>query len=172
MLGAVLYFVIPALVILVVAYFYIEVQKTKIQEDNKKALTLRVVRIKDNFRADLKRLAEQQILTLTGLSAVYRVANNFFVFQPVTENNLVYCEHLLKSVVCAIPAADPDKYNFDFLQEQVNLFIRALPVAASGYNASFYREKLPQLIKQLVESLEKAYEIEDDHIKEALPDIE
>ena len=152
MLEVIAYFAIPVLVILVVAYFYVETQKRKVIEKKKKAIVLRVATMKDNFKADVKRLVEQQILTTREQESVYRIANNFFVFQPVTIKSIDYCEQLLKNVISAMPTCGPDSINFNFVQEQVNLFVRSLPDAASGHNVAFYRNELPELIKQLVDS--------------------
>ncbi len=162
MLEVIAYFVIPVLVILVVAYFYVEAQKRKVIEENKKAIVLRVATIKDNFKADVKRLVEQEILTIRGQESVYRIANNFFVFQPVTIKSIEHCERLLKNVISAMPTGGPDSINFDLVQEQVSLFVRSLPAAASGHNAAFYRNELPELIKQLVDSQEDMYETENE----------
>jgi len=163
MLEVIGYLVIPVLVILVVSYFYIEAQKRKAIEEKKKAVILRIATMKYNFKADLKRLVEQQMLTIAGHEVAYKIANNFFVFQPVTPNSVAYCEQLLKSVISAIPTGGPDSINFDLMQEQVNLFVRSLPVAASGYNSAFYRNELPKLIKQLVDSQENRYTVVDEN---------
>jgi len=163
MLEVIAYFVIPVLVILAVAYFYIEMQKKKVKEEKKKAIILRIATMKNNFKADVKRLVEQQTLTVRGLDSVYRIANNFFVFQPVTLQSIGYCEQLLKNVISAMPTYDPDSINFDLVQEQVSLFVRSLPPAASGYNAAFYRKELPELIKQLVDSKKDIYEAENEN---------
>lgn len=159
MLEVIAYFVIPVLVILVIFYFYVETQKRKAIEEKKKAIVLRVATMKYNFKDDLKRLVEQQILTIKGHELAYQIANNFFVFQPVTPNSIDYCEQLLKNVISAIPTSDPDSVNFEAMQEQVNLFVRALPVAANGYNSAFYRNDLPKLIKQLTDYQENMYKI-------------
>lgn len=165
MLEVIAYFVIPVLVILVISYFYIEAQRRKVIEEKKKAIVLRVATMKYKFKADLKRLVEEQMLTITGHEVAYKIANNFFVFQPVTANSVAYCEQLLKNVISAIPTGGPDSINFELMQEQVNLFVRSLPVAASGYNTAFYRNELPKLIKQLIDSQENRYKIvsENNH---------
>jgi hypothetical protein len=166
MLEVVAYFVIPVLVILVIAYFYVEAQKKKVIEENKKAIVLRIATMKYNFKADLKRLVEQEILTIREQESVYRIANNFFVFQPVTVVNIEHCEQLLKNVISAMPTGGPDSINFDLVQEQVSLFVRSLPAAARGHNAAFYRNELPELIKQLVDSQENMYETENENSNE------
>ncbi|WP_028865950.1 hypothetical protein [Psychromonas aquimarina] len=170
MLEIIAYFVIPVLVILIVAYFYVETQRRKVEEENKKAVILRVAAMKDNFKADMKRLVEQEILTIREQELVYRIANNFFVFQPVTVNSLDYCEQLLKNVINAMPTDGPDSINFELVQGQVSLFVRSLPASASGHNAAFYRNELPELIKQLADSQEGMYETESENSNEESQD--
>ncbi|WP_019613785.1 hypothetical protein [Psychromonas ossibalaenae] len=169
MLEVIVYFVIPVLVILIVAYFYVETKKRKIIEEHKKAVVLRVATIKNNFKTDLKRLVEQEVLTVNEHNAVFRIANNFFVFQPVTTKNLNYCEQLLNTIIGAMPTGGPDSINYDLGKEQVSLFVRSLPYASGDHNAAFYRRELPELIKQLIDSQEDMFETENEKNNEESP---
>jgi hypothetical protein len=157
MLEVISYFVTPVLIILVGAYCYVEVHKKKVEEESKEAITLRVTTMKNNFKAAVKKLVEQEILTVKEQASVYQLANNFFVFQPITNNNIDYCEHLLKDVISAFATCGPDSINFDFGQEQISLFVGSLPVSTSDHNSTFYQKKLPELIKQLVDAKDNVY---------------
>jgi hypothetical protein len=163
MLKIIVFFLILVLVILFVVYFYVETQRKKVKEENKKAITLRVTTMKNNFKVDVNRLVKQEILMKTAHEPIYRIANNFFVFQSVAIKNVDYCEQLLKNVINAMPNGDIDSINFDFAQEQISLFVRSLPAAASGYNITFYYNELPKLIKQLADSQENMYKIENEN---------
>jgi len=160
MLEVISYFLVPLLVILVILYFYIETQKKRAIEENKKAVLLRVAAMKSNFKLQLKQLVEQKILTIAEYQSLYRIANNFFVFQKVTSQSITYGEQLLESVINAMPIGGPDINNFAAIQQQVTLFINTLPSTAGGYNSAFYNNELPELIKQLIDFQENSYEIE------------
>ncbi|MFT6984357.1 MAG: hypothetical protein ACJAT7_000144 [Psychromonas sp.] len=166
MLEVIAYFVIPFLVILVIAYFYVEAQRRKVEEEKKRAIFLRIATMKANFKAELKRLVEQERLTIREQESIYRIANNFFVFQPVTIKSISYCEQLLNNVISAMPTGGPDSINFDLIQEQVSSFVHSLPAAARDHNPAFYRNKLPELIKQLIDSQEYIYETENENSNE------
>lgn len=167
MLTIITYFFVPALTILIGFYLYVEAQRKKLIKANKRATLLRINKIKDTFKADLRQLVEQQKLTISGYESAYRIANNFFVFQPVTPNSIRYCDELLKNVISALTTGGPDSLNFDLVQEQINLFLRALPKAASGYNSDFYRNKLPNLINKLHDAQENIFQIDDEIIYQA-----
>jgi hypothetical protein len=168
MLEVIAYFVPLVLIALVGAYVYIETQKRKAIEVKKKAVIVYVATIKDKFKTKIIQLVEQEILTIKQHQSIYRIANNFFIFQPVTSKSIEFCEHTLNNVISAIPNGGADTPHFVLLQEKISLFVMALPVVANGYNASFYRNELPLLIKGLVESKENIFRIESELSNEEL----
>lgn len=157
-----MYVVPTVLITLIGAYIYIEGQKRKAIEQQKKAITLRITNIKVNFKADLKAFVEQQILTVKQHDSFFRIANNFFIFQPVTTKSIAFYEYSLKNVISAMPNAEPDSVHFERVQEKINIFVRALPTAANGYNSQFYREELPKLTQHLIDAKEDIYNVEID----------
>ncbi|WP_022941658.1 hypothetical protein [Psychromonas hadalis] len=162
MLEVIAYVVPSALVILLGAYVYVEAQRRKVIEEKKKAIILRVASIKNNFKVAMNRLVEQQILTIKQHESIYRIANNFFIFQPVTTKSIDFCEYSLNNIISVMPNGGPDSLHFEFIQEKISLFVCVLPVAANAYNGHFYRKALPKLISQLVEAKEEIYKIESD----------
>lgn len=150
MLEAIAYFVVPVFVILAVSYFVVEAQRKKVREQKKKEIIRRVSTIKNSFRSKMKPLVADKVLSPTGQEAVYRIANNFFVFQPVTIENISYCEQLLDRIVDSMPILNSTGSNLEWAQQRVSLFVRSLPKAASGYSTIFYQRQLPQLIDQLI----------------------
>ena len=162
MLEIITYGVPLILVSLVGAYLYVEAQRKKAIEESKKAVIIRVASVKDKFKAELKRFVEQEILTIKQHESLYRIANNFFVFQPITDKSIEFCEYSLNNVISAIPNNGPESLHFDRIQEQIKLFIRALPVQPNDYNGKFYRKDLPKLIKRLVDSKDDIYKVESE----------
>jgi hypothetical protein len=168
MLEVIAYVVPLVLVALIGAYVYVEAQKRKAIEEKKKAVILYVATIKDKFKANIKQYVEQDILTIKQYQSLYRIANNFFIFQPITGKSIEFCEHSLNNVISAIPNSTPDSVHFELVQQQISLFVSSLPVVANGYNASFYRNELPLLIKRLVESKEDILRVQSELSNEAL----
>lgn len=158
----IVYMVSLVLAALIGAYVYVETQKRKAIQQKNNAITLSIARIKDKFKEDIKHLVEQDILTLKQYESIYRIANNFFVFQAVTSKSIEFCEHLLNNVISAIPNSGPDSIHYQLAQEQISLFVRALPATANRYNSSFYRKDLPRLIKNLIDSKESIFKVDDD----------
>ena len=149
MLQLIAYFVIPVFMILVITYFTIESQRKKDRELKKLQVITRVTSMKSNYKSAVLALVQQQMLTKQGQESVYRIANNFFVFQAVTVENVERCELLLESVINAMPLLSTNKDNLDFAQGAVSLFVRALPTTSSGYSVNFYQQLLPELVLQL-----------------------
>ena len=161
MLEVVLYLILIALFALVVFYIYIETQRKKIIAENKKAISLRVNKVKDNFKTDLKIRVEHEVLSVAQHGIVYQICNNFFVFQKITPNSINYCEQLLKKVITAIPLLDNED-NAEQLQQPISVFVSSLPKTANGYNVNFYQNELPKLINHLIDSQDNFYNIEDE----------
>jgi hypothetical protein len=168
MLEVIAYIAPLGLVGLVGAYIYVEAEKQKAIKAKKKAIVVLIAKMKSTFKADVNQLVEQQILTVNQHKSVYRIANNFFIFQPVTVKSMAFCAHSLNNVISAIPNGGPETIHFNLIQEQISLFVRALPVAANGYKGSFYRNELPKLTKQLVDVVEKICEVENALSNETL----
>jgi len=162
MLEVIAYVVPTILIILVGAYFYVETQRRKAIEKKKRAIISRVSTIKNNFKAELKGLVEQKILTIKQHEALYRLANNFFIFQPVSTQSIEFCEYSLNNVIGVIPNTSPESHYYDRVQEKLNEFVAALPVAANSFNSNFYRKDLPLLIKQLVNAIDELHKTESE----------
>lgn len=162
MLDVIAYVALPILVLLFGAYIYVEAQKRKAIKAKKRAIVVRIASIKHAFKTEMTRLVEQHILTVKQHESVYRIANNFFIFQPVTEKSIALFEHSLNNVIGAIPDVAPETMHFERLQEQIALFASSLPTTANGFNGNFYRLDLPKLINCLVNAKEKINKAETD----------
>ncbi|MCP4321956.1 MAG: hypothetical protein GY951_07080 [Psychromonas sp.] len=162
MLEVIVYVVPTILISLVGIYLYVETKRRKAIDAKKRAIISRVTGVKDNFKGELKGLVEQNILTIKQHEAIYRLANNFFIFQPVSSQSIEFCEYSLNNVISVIPKTTAENINYDRIQELINVFVRALPVLPNGYNANFYRKDLPLLIKQLVNAIEELYKIDSE----------
>lgn len=155
-------YVLPStLFSLVGAYVYVEAQKRKAIKEKKKAIIRHVASIKNNFKEEVKRFVEQEVLTINQYKLVYAIANNFFIYQPVTIKSIAFCEHSLNNVISAIQNGGPETIYFDRVQQQVSVFTAALPVTANGYNRLFYQQTLPKLIDSLVSAKEDIYNVDN-----------
>jgi hypothetical protein len=150
MLEIILYFAVPVLLTLIVAYFWTEAQRKKQKEQKKQAIVLQISTMKENFKLAINQLVADRVLSKRGQESIYRIANNFFVFQPVNEDNIYYCEQVLERVVKALPQVNLEASNLERAQGVASIFVQALPASASGFTAHFYRHRLPELIAQLV----------------------
>jgi hypothetical protein len=162
MLEVFAYIIILALVGLVVAYLYVDAQRKKAIKQQKQAAILLATRIKANFKSDVYQFVEQENLTSKQYESIYRIANNFFIFQPVTRQSIEFYKYSLNNVITAIPNGGPESIHFNLMQEQITLFIDSLPIAANYYTLAFYRKTLPQLINNLVNAKEEICKVESE----------
>ena len=129
-----------------------EVQRKRIKEEKRKAVILRLTSIKDNFKYKLKRFVELEILNEKQYESVYRIANNFFVFQPITGQNVEFYLAELSRVIIALSKNGVSSTFSERVQDQINLFISQLPVDSIDFSATFYNKTLPLLITQLIDA--------------------
>ena len=149
MFEVIAYFFILVFMVLVVAYFMVEAQRKKDRELKKQQIITRVTVMKDNYKQAVLSLVQQRLLNKRGQESVYRIANNFFVFQAVTIENIERCETLLESVIAAMPEVYEQGDNVDYAQGIISLFVRGLPTTSAGHSINFYQQQLPSLITQL-----------------------
>ncbi|NOJ23540.1 hypothetical protein [Vibrio coralliilyticus] len=134
-------------------YFYFEAKRKKEAQDAKKTLTVRVEKMKKRFKSEAQQWVFSGALSKQDESTMIRLPNYFFVFQPITPENVEHYEQSLESVlltvnekVLLVPNNSDD---VTAPCEPLCQFVQSLPSAAQGYNASFYRNDLPVLIQKL-----------------------
>ncbi|CAM3033813.1 hypothetical protein [Vibrio neptunius] len=144
---------LSVLLILFSIYFYFEAKRKKEAQDAKKALTVRVEKMKRRFKSETQQWMFYGALSKQDESTIIRLPNYFFVFQPITPANVDHYEQSLESVlltvnekVLLVPNNSDDA---KAPSEPLYQFIQSLPSSAQGYNASFYRNDLPVLIQKL-----------------------
>ncbi|PWI33546.1 hypothetical protein DI392_08750 [Vibrio albus] len=142
-----------ALLALLSYYLRKEAQSKKASQAARKTLTTRIEKLKNSFKSDLQELVSLGVLSPSGLDTVNRLPNYYFVFQPVTAENVEHYELLLGNLRNAINSkllsAPEEDDRSSFLQKLLNQLVSSLPSTASGYNASFYRNDLPVLIRRV-----------------------
>jgi len=150
MLETIAYLVIPVFMTLVVIYFWVEARRKKEKEDKKQAIALQISTMKDDFKQQINQLVIDKVLSKRGRDSIYRIANNYFVFQPVNDDNIYYCEQVLDRVAKALPHVNLEGTNLERAQGIASIFVQALPSSSNGFSTHFYRQRLPELIAQLV----------------------
>jgi len=155
MLEIILYVVLPLCIILLVVFFLVESRKKEQKKAKKVAIIQRISKQKQQFKIDVNRLVQHKIMSQRGKEAIYRIANNYFVFQKINDETVIYFEQLLKQVMAAMPTPEEAMVNVDKVQGQMSLFIQLLPSTPKAYNEGFYRNLLPALLAEFVDNQEK-----------------
>ncbi len=166
MLEVIAYIAISLLVILAGISVYIETQRKKAIEIKKKAIILRLSKVKSNFKGSINHLVKQDVLTIKQHESIFRIANNFFIFQAISANTIEFFEHSLNNVISALSKSGPESIHYERVQEQISLFVLKLPTAATGFNSHFYSKTLPKVVQQLVDAKEDIYNVDSTLIVE------
>ena len=145
-----------ALAALYTFYLYQEAKSKNASQNVRKTLNARIEKFKRSFKTDTQELASSGVLSKQGLDAIYRLPNYYFVFQPITVENVERYEQLLGSLLTVIhdkllPGLEASEVPTS-VQEQLDQFVRSLPTVAKGYDASFYRNDLPVLMQRLMDT--------------------
>lgn len=162
MLGFIGYFLLLVVVCLVGAYLYIEAQRKKAIAEQKRAISLRVTKLKSTYKQTLLGFVEEQIITIPQHDVLYRIANNFFIFQPINDQSINNCEFTLNNITGALYNIKPSMPHYPEIQEQVTAFVAQLPLQARDFNPNFYKVTLPKLVNKFVELKEEINNVDTD----------
>lgn len=162
MLSVIGYILLVVVIALVAAYFYVESQRKKAIQAQKRAISLRVSKIKNRYKDELLAFVEQELITIPQHEVLYRIANNFFIFQPINDKSIEYCEFTLNNIIGAFLNITPSTPNYEELKEQITIFVSKLPMQSREFNPNFYRSKLPSLTEQLIAAKEEINNVDTD----------
>ncbi|KJY83961.1 hypothetical protein TW81_06450 [Vibrio galatheae] len=151
MLTIIALLLIFALLTAVLAYYYRKVTlEKKANQQAKQALLKRSNQIKNSFKQNLERIAVSGALCPKSETAIFRLANFYFVFQPVNAQTVEQYAQLTKDFISTIDKKiSANQESTEVIQQRLERFASALPKAAGGYTANFYRNDLPLLIFHL-----------------------
>jgi len=139
--------------LLAMIFFIFENRQKKMIAQNKMTLNLMIDDSKHRYKLDVETLCETLFLSRTHRDKLYIIANNWFVYQPISQENVdnltITLKRLSLSFGALVSYFTADSENIDFVQERVNKFVNSLPNDSSGFNADFYHSKIERLGKLL-----------------------
>lgn len=149
-------------------FFIFDNKQKKMIAQNKMALNLMIDDSKHRYKLDVENLCEELFLSRTHRDKLYVIANNWFVYQSISdatvENLTITLKRLSLYYGALVAHFTEDNDNIDFVQERVNNFVNNLPNDSSGFNADFYNSKIERLSKLL-----DIPQSQNTHIDEELP---
>ncbi|WP_391090847.1 hypothetical protein [Vibrio sp. NH-UV-68] len=146
---------IAALVTALLGFYYQKLALAKkTTHQAKQALLSRSAQIKRNFKSNIERFAAEGTLSKSSETAIYRLANYYFVFQPVTSETVEQYAQLVIDITNVIDGihTTSEEQTLTASHEQIDRFAASLPAHASGYTASFYKNEMPLLMFHLSEA--------------------
>lgn len=146
-------YVIVAMLLVLVGLLYYSRLKTERESTNKKSdLKNQVKQLQSSFQESTKTLLIQQMITPAEKDKIYAIANNYFVFQPVNDDNLTHMESLLVQFSGIISQEMfAGEAMVDAFKLRLKAFAERLPAEPRGFSRSFYRDQLPGMLALLEE---------------------
>lgn len=157
MLSTIAAITIPILLMLFVAFFVFENNRKKRLAELKQQLNNQVNDAKLSYKIDIETFCEETRLPNVVRDRLYVIANNFFVYQSINEENVAIFELSIKKLSQSF--SNLLKYfnsseDLETVHERIELFLENLPTQPRGYNAVFYQTSLTTL-NHLLEVPEK-----------------
>jgi len=153
MLSSIAAITIPLLLLMFIVFFLFEHNRKKKIAQKKLAFNETINDFKLNYKLDVETLCEEVKLKNSTRDKLYIVANNFFVYQPINEDNIGLFEVSLKKLSQSYNALLTHfriHDDVELAQERIELFVESLPSQSRGYNNNFYQSEL-MLLNQLLE---------------------
>lgn len=168
MLQYAIYVTIPVLIVFFFVYKFTQKQRIIDAETKKQDLGDKVVTIRTNFKTSLKHFTQEEFISPAEADKFYTLANNYFVFQSVSEDSVTKLKTLAESLVQNLKSKKSHVLTADDLasaQKQISEFLRHIPTSGSHFNAAFYEQRLPKAMqewtqKQVSTHTEKAPQVE------------
>lgn len=169
MLSSIAAITIPLLLLLFVAFFIFDNNRKKRIAEAKQLLNTRVSDSKNSYKIDVERFCEEASLPKTVRDKLYTIANNFFVYQSINEDNVAVFEiatgKLSKSYANLLHHFN-EYDDLETVHERIELFVDNLPTQPRGYNAGFYQNSLTTLNHLLMVPEEALTDKNDEQVLE------
>ena len=152
MIEYIIYITAACAVVLFIVVSHREKKRKLEQERKRREIATRIKQMRVNYRASIDFFAGEHILPVQHKGLFYAVLNNFFVYQPINEENVSHCESLLNDILDQMGQLFrlvPKDGDVTAARAQVSKFIDFLPATNKGYDVDFYHNELPELIKIL-----------------------
>ena len=136
----------------VAAYAFLQKKHNEEQQAVYDQYATRVSDIKSVFKTTLELYAIQRVIRPASVKQFYAIANNFFVNQPVNEQNVLKLETLTNAISITIAREfnqTKSEEDIEWLKKKLLNFAFKLPANGKGYTPSFYQRKLKLLINGL-----------------------
>lgn len=153
MLSSIAAITIPLLLLMFIAFFIFEHNRKKRIAEHKVALNGLISDLKQSYKLDVTTLSDEGQLSNSHREKLYMIANNFFIYQAINEENVALFELSLKNLSQSYNSAlayITQGGNVEEVLERIELFIENLPSHNRGFNANFYQSSLTainQLLK-------------------------
>ena len=148
----VVFFALLLLITLLGSYLVIENNRRKALAAKKKLFNTRVNEVNANLKSKLNEYYEAKIIRPKYIPRLQVIVSNFFVVQAHNDENLLYLERIIESLISTINSELAKTYvtgERDALAQRLDFFVTELPSAGLAYNKTFYHELLPSMIKVL-----------------------
>lgn len=148
--------------------FIFDKKRKEAIHQQKVSLSEEINSIKQRYKLDVERLCEHLDLLPIIKNKLYMVANNYFVFQSISDEKVEHLRTMLNKLSQSynhLIELHDENDNADTINEKILSFSDSLPLDAKGFNVVFYEVTINELDK-LLEFDIAIDESADEHITE------
>ncbi|PQJ52957.1 hypothetical protein [Psychrosphaera saromensis] len=148
-------FIVSIVFTLMIGLALVRIQEARKIEAKNKSMNKQVRDIQADFRELVAPLYTDNIVNVMSRQRLTSIVSNFFVFQPVSEQNIERLLHIVESCrgvfdKCRI---DNSQYPEEF-PDVFDKFIQSIPISARDFKVNFYNIALPTILEEFVYSLD------------------
>jgi tryptophanase len=150
MINYMLFILVPTMMIMSIVY-YVYQRKLAVENLKKQDVYARRINVtKASFKTTLELFAMQRIIPPVHVNKVYGIINNYFVDQPITEENMRKLERLANRIAVSVAKemnmAKSDE-DTEWLKKKMLNFAILLPNNSTDYSKAFYSARLKCLLR-------------------------
>jgi hypothetical protein len=148
-------FIVSIIFTLMIGLALVRLQEARKIEAKNKSMNKQVRDIQASFRELVAPLYTDNIVNVMSRQRLTSIVTNFFVFQPVSEENIERLLHIVESCrgvfdKCRIENTQyPEEFPGVF-----DKFIQSIPISARDFKVNFYNVALPTILEEFVYSLD------------------
>jgi hypothetical protein len=152
MIDLMLYIIIPAVAILSIICCVLNKQRSNALAKRQDEYARRISDIKLSYKTTLDLFSMQRVIRPMHVNNLYEIINNYFIDQPITEENTKRMENLANRIAITISKEvnmTKNDADTEWLKKKLLNFAVMLPNSKRGFNKSFYQSRIKKLIHGL-----------------------
>jgi hypothetical protein len=152
MIDLMMYVILPATIVLSASLYALHHLRMKEKMRKQDEIAKKVRDVKAAYRTTLEMFSMQRVIRPAHVSNYYDIIDNYFVNQPLTEENADKMERLANRIAITISKEinlASDKSDTEWLKKKLLNFAVMLPSRTREFDKVFYQSRIKELLRNL-----------------------